>query len=518
MYKVLVVDDEKMIRMGIKCGIPWGEIGVSQVYTAASAKEALAVIEEHHPEIMLTDISMTEMTGLDLIGKIRSENQEMRILVLTGYDRFDYARQCLQMRVQNFLLKPIDEEELTNNIRQQIEELERERMDRERDRMERRTEGTKQQMELEQCMRDLVHQRTAAGGTSPLPEELEKEAGHGVQIAILIPDLHGERGEENLRSLTVKNICIGLIDARRTGVTFMDDDGKVVLLFFAGREDVDVTNEIQDLSQILEDECDIRPRIVLGSEAANLNSVHISYNDAIYLLEHEREGIQRIVRSNKEQNREHLFWDSYRELKQSMTAGVADVGLVLHAFESFQKATVSYNLSRLQVQKCCFEIAAAVYYSYITETGEGIENKLEALMKSLIGADREESLEVTEMFLKQLVLREEGDRHEIVTKAKRYIDENLEREVSVASLAEEFYVSPNYFSRLFKKVMGEGCNEYIVRKRIEKSKSLLESTTIKAGKIAMMVGYNDTNYFSLAFKKHTGMSPTKYREQAQKKG
>ena len=97
MYKALVVDDEKMIRMGIKGGIPWKEIGIGEVYTAASAREALLLIEEHRPEILLTDISMTEMTGLSLIEQIRKENEEMRILVLTGYDRFDYARQCLQM-------------------------------------------------------------------------------------------------------------------------------------------------------------------------------------------------------------------------------------------------------------------------------------------------------------------------------------------------------------------------------------------------------------------------------------
>ena len=92
----------------------------------------------------------------------------------------------------------------------------------------------------------------------------------------------------------------------------------------------------------------------------------------------------------------------------------------------------------------------------------------------------------------------------------------METELSVADLADMFYVSPNYFSRLFKKVMKEGCNEYIVKKRIEKSKFLLETTTIRTGKIAEIVGYNDTNYFSLAFKKHLGMSPTKYRELIQK--
>ena len=109
----------------------------------------------------------------------------------------------------------------------------------------------------------------------------------------------------------------------------------------------------------------------------------------------------------------------------------------------------------------------------------------------------------------------EKNVHDIITKAKHYIDEHLAEDLSVSSIAASLYITPNYFSRLFKRVMKEGCNEYIVRKRIEKAKSLLETTSLKTGKIAMMVGYRDTNYFSLAFKKHTGKSPTKYREEVQ---
>ncbi|WP_394911108.1 helix-turn-helix domain-containing protein [uncultured Robinsoniella sp.] len=112
----------------------------------------------------------------------------------------------------------------------------------------------------------------------------------------------------------------------------------------------------------------------------------------------------------------------------------------------------------------------------------------------------------------QLFSREELNIHEIVSKAKKYIDQYLGEELSVANIAADLYITPNYFSRLFKKVCGEGCNEYIVRKRIEKAKFLLETSNMKTGKIAMLVGYRDTNYFSLAFKKHAGVSPTKYRE------
>lgn len=108
-YKILIVDDEKMIRMGIKNAMPWESMDIEKVYTAASAMEAEEVIKKHQPEIMVTDISMTEMSGLELVEQIRKQNEGMRIIVLTGYDRFEYARQALQLRVHDFLLKPIDD-------------------------------------------------------------------------------------------------------------------------------------------------------------------------------------------------------------------------------------------------------------------------------------------------------------------------------------------------------------------------------------------------------------------------
>ena len=151
MYKLLIVDDEKMIRMGIKNGIDWAEQGNGEVSTAASAMEALEVIEKEHPQIVLTDISMAEMSGLALMEEIRSRygEKEVRILVLTGYDKFEYARQCLQMRVQNFLLKPVDEEELKKSVKEQIEILEEIYAKQELEQASLRAEGSKRQIEME---------------------------------------------------------------------------------------------------------------------------------------------------------------------------------------------------------------------------------------------------------------------------------------------------------------------------------------------------------------------------------
>ena len=105
----------------------------------------------------------------------------------------------------------------------------------------------------------------------------------------------------------------------------------------------------------------------------------------------------------------------------------------------------------------------------------------------------------------------------MVARAKSYIKQHLEEDISVTQLAQQFYVAPSYFSKLFKKNTGEGCNNYIIRKRMEKAQSLLSSTNMKTGKIADLCGYKDVNYFSLAFKKYSGQSPLEYRENTQHK-
>ena len=520
MYKLLVVDDEKMIRMGIKNGIDWKEVGIDEVFTAASAREALEVIEKEHPQIMLTDISMTEMTGLDLIDRIRNEkkDKEMRILVLTGYDRFDYARQCLRLRVQNFLLKPIDEEELKKSVSEQVEALKAIRMQQEMNRRKLRTEGTRKQMEMEQFMRDLVHQRITADSAKSYPEELVNERERAAEVVILIPEVYvGKDSEQDFHKLTVKSICMDMIDARRAGITFFDDDGKIVLIFFVSDTGKNVAEKVEELTEILKTECDIKPRAVVGSQVQGLDSLYVSYNDALRLMEQERKGFRKIVRSSSEQDREQIIQDIYREFKQAVIADIADGERVMHVYEKFERAVQTYNLSALQVQRWCVELAAGIFFSYMLETGEMADNRLEAFMKSLIGAGREEVLEITGTFIRKLIFKEENNQHEIIANARRYIDEHIEENLSVANLADRFYVSPNYFSSLFKREMKEGCSEYIIKKRIEKSKYLLETTTMKAGKIAVMVGYNDTNYFSLAFKKHTGMSPIRYREKMHRK-
>lgn len=519
MYKILIVDDEKMIRMGIKQVIPWNSLGIHEVYTAASGSEALKLIEEHRPDIMMTDISMTEMTGLDLISEAHKIIEDMRILVLTGYDNFEYARACLRMNVQDFHLKPIDEDVLTQSIRKQIQSIQKERSSREEILRNQRTMGSKQQRRLEKIMRDLVHNRVSDQEKELLFTEYAFNKDEKLQIAVFVPTLYWkeELQDGELLALSISNICIGLIDAENKGITFMDDDGKVMIALFTPDSQLSGAENIQEVLDIIKDEYEKVPKIIIGSVSDGFENLNVSYNDAIYLLKTDKQSMEEIVLTGYEQKKEKLFREIYEELKKTMCSNTRDVHYVLHVFDSFAKAINSYHLSDYYASRCCFEVAASIFFCYFHYLGESIDNKLSSLYQNLLNVTAKEACEVTRMSIEQVLGADDSETHEMISKAIRYIEENLADDISVSRIASQLYITSNYFSRLFKRVTNEGCNEYIVRKRIEKAKSLLEMTTFKTGKIALMVGYQDTNYFSLAFKKHVGTSPTKYRDKSKKK-
>lgn len=424
MYRVLIVDDEKMIRMGIRKVIQWEKLGVEQVFTAASAREALQILEEQGPQIMITDIQMSEMSGLELIEEARKRQPELRVLVLTGYDSFEYARQSLRLKVQDFFLKPVDETDLSDAIEGQIRFLEHKKAEAKSSLLVQRTRGLTEQIRLEAQMRDLVHRR---GDSRQLLERMHDYYGldrfYGFQVVLIIPPLcmANQSSENNFQEMSMKNICISIVDAQAEGVTFIDDDGALVAVYFLGEEEESVPEKSRELADILQDEFDCKPKMVIGSVVECLDNLYISYHDARHLLDTEKEGLQDIVQLLGEQNKNNIFQDIYTELKGMMCSNIGNTEYVLKAFRTFTKAAESYNLSRQTVRRLCFELASSIYFSYLGEAGETEAGKLDALSKSLRSASREEACAVTEMFLSQMLGSQEENVHDIVAKAKYYL-------------------------------------------------------------------------------------------------
>jgi len=341
-----------------------------------------------------------------------------------------------------------------------------------------------------------------------------------MRVAILLPSVYSygiRAGEsESLSILTIKNLLIGYLDADRRGITFEDAGGRILLVLFEGEKSDELETCVDTFTKLIQDECSVRLRIVMGSSVEGFAQVHISYNDAVYLLEKEKDEYKTFIENKEIKGQLDMFREVYAEFISKLNANIGNTEVVLRVFDAFCAATNSYNITDQYVRRCCFEIVSTVYFSYVVESGDHADSKLNALLAALLSAGRKENYEITRAFLENLLRVEDYEANELIAKVKRYINVHLTEEISVAGIAEHFYLSPNYFSRLFKRIMNEGCNEYIVRKRIEKAEYLLATTNMKIGRIAQEVGYRDTNYFSLAFKRHIGRSPGQYREKKRK--
>lgn len=511
MYKLLIVDDEEIIRKGMKTLIPWHELGIESVFTAASAREALRVIEAEKPQLVITDINMAEMSGIEMLEQAYSIVPELRAIVLTGYDYFEYARDALRLHVQDFLLKPVNETLLYESVRKQIDALK----EKQAVRHGLRASSIHEQFELKSRILALLD------GKNPEPAAGSLEADYRIQpdarfmVALLVPDIDFSFVYEE-RALLYHQMhifCMGEVDNEGLGFTIADErNGTILILYAVDACPLGAERTFRELLSLIRNEFSEALRAALGTEVIGLRNISISYQEAIQLLTRDDEKYEKELRlpQNLASLNRH-FSELFGEMKGALCANISNPSKALRVFEAFIHAANEHHKPDTDVRKGVFRMLSDLYYTCITSGIPVQESFLGQAAVSLASASREECRELGQQYIVFMLASRENEINKMVADAREYIDQHLADNMTVSDIAARFFVSPNYFSRLFKKHMGEGCNDYIVRKRMEKAKSLLTATDLSAGRIANMVGYSDTNYFSMAFKKYCGMSPTSYR-------
>lgn len=518
MYSLLIVDDEPHIRRGLSQLIPWQTIGITQVQAAASGPEALALIRQSPPQVLITDINMLEMNGLELIRAVNEEYPGIKVIVLTGYDDFEYARTCLRMQVEDFLLKPVDEEQLLRRVYGLLEELEAEK----RRPLLRRAQYIGDQMQLEDDLRRITR------GDMPEAEIGQWCLRYGLDPAcplmacLLIPEEIPAPAEalDEYQHLRLFHLLADYVDAQREGITFSDAQGSIVCLAFATPALEEPHLRIHRLCALVAQETGIYLRMFQGEEVEGLAHASQSYQQALHRHQAEAQKGETAQRGpvEKADQPQPEWWRAYDRIRMEMHLHSGDYDATLGLFDAFAALTERHHLPHPTLRTCCFELSATIYYAIAVDLGECPDQRLSALLQSILQLPGERLLPSTREFIAQLFGQAGDGMQEMITQAKAFISSNLAEELSVARTAQHLHITPNYLSRLFKRATGEGCNEYIVRKRMEKARDLLEATGLKSGEVAALVGYQDQNYFSLAFKKYTNLSPTAFREQVRGKG
>ena len=511
MYKLLIVDDEEIIRQGMKTLIPWDKLGIETVLTAASSSEALRIIEAQEPQLVITDINMGEMSGIEMLEKAYLLVPSLRAIVLTGYDYFEYARDALRLHVQDFLLKPVNEDLLYESVRKQIDDLNQKRADK----RGLRASSIHEQFELRKRIQLLLSGREADGDAASLEAEYHIQPDARCMMAVLVPDIDFAIPYEE-RALLFHQLhifCMNEVDSENLGFTIFDDrSGTLLILYLVDACPLGGERTFRELLGLIRSEFTGAVRAAIGAEVIGLRNIALSYQEAVQLLARDGEKYEKELRLPQNlASRNRHFSELFGEMKGAMCSSISNPPQVLKVFDTFFQAADEYGKPDTDVRKGVFRMLSDLYYTCIISGIAVSETFMGQAAASLANASREECRELGQQYIVFMLTSRENEINKMVADARDYIDQHLSDNMSVSDIAARFFVSPNYFSRLFKKHMGEGCNDYIVRKRMEKAKNLLTATDLSAGRIATMVGYTDTNYFSLAFKKHCGMSPTAYR-------
>jgi two-component system response regulator YesN len=515
MRKVMIVDDEPTIREGLRTLISWERLGYRVVDTAANAREALVKFADHLPDLMMVDIRMPGMDGLQLVQEIRKDNSEVRILILSGYADFSYAKKAIGLGIEGYLLKPVDEEELEDYLKKLNGEFERE------------LEARKRSAAMDGWNRDKLIQSVLTESFGSENGSLEAAAeGAGLlwnNYQVVLVKLSEQAEGDTGTAAAVKWKLSNLFDETGGGGVFSAEPYLGILLKESIHNDSVRKAVYKDIAEAAASN-GFEFVVSAGDKVGRFEHIVSSYASALDRMKqqffYEEESIigphsQRLQIPNKSGHTEetanleaaadNLYYALDIGSVEPLSALVAEAGRLMlqagyneNAIKSGFVRILSQALNKLSLNHR--EIAARLEQNSAAVQHIYNHSPYAALLRYII------------RFLEEIVgqLGSAGtdvQMKKMIDLINRHYHENLKLE----SLAEVFNYNSAYLGKLFKNTTGESFNTYLDKVRIEKAKQLLEQG-MKVYEVAEKVGFTNVDYFHSKFKKYVGSSPSGYRK------
>ncbi len=531
--KGFLAEDESVVREGLRDNIPWQQFGYQFVGEAGDGEMALPLIRKTRPDVLITDIKMPFMDGLALSHIVGQEFPEMKIIIISGYDDFEYARQAIQEGVEQYLLKPITRRTLQKTLTEVKEKIESEQ--------EQKNYLNKYQddmHEYEQFFLRTFFEKVFAGQI-PVQEIYEEAQKHSLDINapfynLVLIDVKEKENRKKAGEVCQKcyeELMRFLLRFSNYYLVFRWNVDIYGVMIKGEEENIAERTDkcMEGIAQICaqyEEEIDwhaaagspIERFSQLSACYQKLNHIfnyrffepskHIlSEKQADELSAENRKGAFEVVDMNKT-NPELIR--SFLAKGQKEEAGEF-VGNFLRGMEQALHSRIFWDYTLLNVR---FAVL-----SYVAELGVTQDEFLQSISVKDV-QKMEISLEnmrnyIEDMLTQAICCRDrenESQGRKTLNKSLEYIEENYMREsLSLNEIAAAQEVSPNYFSAMFSQEMQMTFVEYVTRKRMEKARELLRDTDMRANEIALAVGYKNPHYFSFVFKKTQGCTPREYR-------
>ena len=504
MYKVLIVDDEVFILEGLKSIIPWKDLNLEVVETAENGEEALEKYKKSDIDIVVTDITMPKMNGLQLIKSIKEIGGRCKFIILSGYDDFNYAREALRLGIENYILKPINEEELKETLENIVEKF-------------------NFQKPLTENNSDIIKEnilyRWVQNNISFY--ELE-ERGNILNINLKYDYYEAAIIKIEHSFLKCKEVLSYVKGYERdTGFySFLDTFSNVICIYGRNNKEKCIKDILKKVKSGLSESLKVKVFITIGSSQSSYKTLHKSYEEA-------------------KEIQKYLLLYGYSNIKakediENLDVSIEDAPLL----EEFNKTLIKKEKTKVKEN---LEDIFNKLYSLKGIKPEAVQNVaikiLLAIIKmkedfNIVNDSEEESIKDLILNICEVHTREEllnvllnrcnkliedinetsSNLSPVIKQVVSYIKNNFGEEMSLKTLSYKYNINSSYLGQIFLKEVGEPFNDYLNRIRNEEARNLILNTNLRIIDISQKVGYSDTSYFYRKFKAYYGLSPNKLRE------
>lgn len=527
LYNVLLVDDEADVLQAMKKKIDWEALGFCLAGTAENGQEALEMAEQLHIDVVMTDIKMPYMDGLTLCKNLKQSYRNMKVIIYSGFDDFEFAREAVHLEAEEYLLKPIsagDMEAAFSKVRKKLDQ----EYDEYRN-LNRLSEYYRKSLPAmrEQLVMGILEGRIAGERARAMMETYEICLDSPFYVvAALYMDVNPREEQPQpaqLFTLSLKDMVQDYLKNRTRFFSTAFLDQVIVIFMLDEREEIDQV--LYHLDQICKMGFHVLKSSVtaaVGQICANTDALHTSYEEAVNAMEYRSIlGSGQVLYINdiepcSEENilvTEHEFQNLVHAVKlgnrDETNAAIAQI------MDSIRKEPISpgqYQLLFMELLSELMKIGRA-YKLHPNQIFGEHAGSWQELYRMVTVDELEGWLQEVCTNLRHVLRHERRDSAARLTEqAKAYIEEHYkESDLSADSLCRCLNVSAAYFSTIFKREVGMSFVAYLTKIRLEHALELLRTTEDKTYIIASRVGYMEANYFSYVFKKQYGISPSKYR-------
>ena len=539
MYKLLLVDEEVLVREAIAENIHWNELGYELLSVCENGKEAIEYIKKNKVDVVITDICMPFIDGIDLSKYIYENHLPINVIIFSGYNEFEYAKKAIKYGVSEYLSKPVTAYELSEILGNLKKNLDKKReVEAEFDKL------NKSYFKNRILIQSKIIEKLIMG--NEIEEESRKEIEeYGLQmdyleyrVAIIEIDIYSDLYNANedkikkgeMKSFVIYNISDEIIKKYNAGEVCKGDNNKGLILLWTNhsREFEDKINLIfKEIQEEVFKVLKLTITISVGEIVYSLSDLHKSYKDAEQLLLY-----RYLWDENQIFDREKLKNKLNGSVNLDNVIDKVILGIKLNEKKQIEEKIIEIQEllknAYIRKNKIClylFEIVSQACDLLRTYnlTDDFIYRKKEEVITRITESRslREAMLILKEfcyMSCDEMYKQRDSDGNKQAMLALDYIEKHYgDFDLNLNVICSYVCVSISHFSTIFKNYTGDTFMEVLMRTRMQKAKELLENTSLKNYEISEKVGFRDPHYFSIAFKKATGKSPKEYVKEVRKK-